>query len=132
MTKKEEFVDRRGSIRLRIPVGITYHTPENIRVHNVTAKDISAEGVRFEAHDKRLEEAGGVEMKLAIPNAENPVLAKGRVVWKKRLSLEDKSPFDIGIEFSEIAEDNKNAFLKFLCDFIYNLPEEKRDAKNKN
>ena len=54
MTKKEEFVDRRGSIRLRIPARITYQTSKNARVHNVTAKDISAEGVRFEAHDKYL------------------------------------------------------------------------------
>lgn len=127
MTKKEEFVDRRGSIRLKIPVGFTYQMAENARIHKITAKDISAEGIRFEAHDKYLKESDVVEMKLGIPVMyENPVRVKGKVIWKKRLSLEDKSPFDIGIEFSEIAEDDKNAFLKFLCDFTYKLPEEKK------
>ncbi len=127
MTKKEEFVDRRGSIRLKIPVGFAYQVAENARIHKITAKDISAEGIRFEAHDKHLKESDIVEMKLGIPAiSENPVRAKGKVVWKRRLSLEDRSPFDIGIEFSEIAEDDKNAFLKFLCDFTYKLPEEKK------
>lgn len=127
MTKKEEFVDRRGSIRLKIPVSIAYQTSDHSRVHTVTAKDISAEGMRFEAHDKRLKESDIVEMKLGIPEMpRNEICATGRVIWKKRLSLEDKSPFDIGIEFDEIAEDGKNSFLKFLCDFIYKLPEEKK------
>ena len=66
-------------------------------------------------------------MKLGIPEMPgNEIHATGRVIWKRRLSLEDKSPFDIGIEFGEIAEDDKNSFLKFLCDFIYKLPEEKK------
>ena len=50
---------------------------------------------------------------------------------KKKLSLEDNSPFDVGTELVDIEEDNKNTFLKFLCDLIYNLPEERKDAKNK-
>ncbi|MCX5686005.1 MAG: PilZ domain-containing protein [Candidatus Omnitrophica bacterium] len=127
MTKKEEFIDRRGSIRLKIPVDITYQTSDRGRIHTVTAKDISAEGARFEAHDKRLKESDIVEMKLGIPEMSGDgVRATGTVIWKRRLSLEDKSPFDIGIEFGEIAEDGKNSFLKFLCDFIYKLPEEKK------
>jgi c-di-GMP-binding flagellar brake protein YcgR len=129
MTKKEEFVDRRGSIRLKIPVSISYQASGKGIVHAVTAKDISAEGTRFEAHDKRLKESDIVEMKMGIPEGPgNEIRATGTVIWKRRLSLEDKSPFDIGIEFDEIAEDGKNDFLKFLCDYIYKLPEEKRDA----
>lgn len=127
MTKKQEFVDRRGSIRLKIPVSISYQVSGKGIVHTVTAKDISAEGTRFEAHDKRLKESDVVDMRIGIPEAPgNGVRATGAVIWKKRLSLEDKSPFDIGIEFDEIAEDGKNGFLKFLCDYIYKLPEEKK------
>lgn len=130
MTKKAEFVDRRGSIRLKIPVAIAYAGPQNTRVHNVMAKDISGEGARFEAHDKRIKESEVVDMKLLIPDSSKPVAVKAKVIWKKRLSLEDRSPYDIGIEFTEITEEGKNAFLKFLCDYIYKLPEEKKNAKN--
>lgn len=129
MTKKIEFVDRRGSIRLKIPIAVEYNTPENLRIHKAITKDISAEGARFEAHDKYLRQDEIVDMKLFIPGLETDIAAKGKVIWKRRLSLEDKSPFDIGIEFDQIDENGKNPFLKFLCDFIYNLPEEKKNAE---
>ena len=72
-----------------------------------------------------------LEIKLDIPEVPNPVHAKGKIMWKKKLSLEDNAPFDIGAELLDIEEDNKNTFLKFLCDLIYNLPEGKKDAKNR-
>ena len=50
------------------------------------------------------------------------------MVWIKQLSLEDDAPYDIGIELTEIEEDNKNTFLKFLCDLIYNLSKESENV----
>jgi hypothetical protein len=73
-----------------------------------------------------LNESSVAELKLDLPGTQNPVHAKGIVVWKKKISLEDRSPYDVGIEFSEIEEDNKNTFLKFFCDHIYNIKEQKR------
>ena len=132
MTKiREKLVERRSFIRLREPIRITYTIADNDKVYNVTAKDISADGLRFQTSYKGIKEGNLLEMKLDIPNVANPVHAKGRVMWKKKLSLEDNAPFDVGTELVEIEEDNKNTFLKFLCDLIYNLPEDARDAKKK-
>ena len=132
MTKiREKLVERRSFIRLREPIRITYTIANNDKVYNVTAKDISADGLRFQTSDKRIKEGNLLEMKLDIPDVANPVHAKGKVMWKKKLSLEDNAPFDVGTELAEIEEDNKNTFLKFLCDLIYNLPEDTRSAKKK-
>ena len=132
MTKiREKLVERRSFIRLREPIRITYTIADNDKVYNVTAKDISADGLRFQTSYKGIKEGNLLEMKLDIPNVANPVHAKGRVMWKKKLSLEDNAPFDVGTELAEIEEDNKNTFLKFLCDLVYNLPEDTRGAKNK-
>ena len=101
------------------------------KVYNVMAKDISADGLRFQTAEKSLKEGDMLEMKMDIREISNPVHAKGKIMWKKKLSLEDNAPFDVGTELIDIEEDNKNTFLKFLCDLIYNLPEETKDAKNK-
>lgn len=128
---RDKFIEKRSHVRLRIPLAIAYTTSDNTRVQNVIIKDISANGIRFENHDKIIKKADAVEMKMVLPDAKNPVHAKGSVIWKKRITLEDNAPFDIGIEFDEIEEDNKNTFIKFLCDYIYKLPEDKRYEKNK-
>ncbi len=121
---KDAFNERRRYVRLKTPINIAYTIPNGATIHNITTEDISADGLRFQTRDKKLDEEAVVELRLDIPLASNPVHAKGRIVWKKKISLEDKAPFDVGIEFAEIEEDNKNTFLKFLCDLIYNLSKE--------
>jgi hypothetical protein len=118
---KNELMERRRYIRLDTPVNIAYSIPEKNKVGNAVAKNISADGLRFETQDKDINAGSSIELKFTIPSAPNPVHAKGKVVWKKKISLEDMAPYDVGIEFTEIEDDNKNTFLKFLCDLIYNL-----------
>ena len=125
--------ERRRYVRLFTPIIITYVNLTSGKIHNADTKDISAEGIRFQAADKSLGTSDIIELKLNIPDAPNSVHAKGRIMWKEKLTLEDSSPFDFGVEFIEIEEDNKNTFLKFLCDLIYNLPEGVKNAgKKKN
>jgi c-di-GMP-binding flagellar brake protein YcgR len=122
MKIRDRLVERRKYIRLKTPVPVTYSIPDAGKVYSSVAKDISAEGLRFETREKDLKESCNIELKLSIHGASNPVHAKGRIVWKRQISLEDNAPYDVGVEFTEIEEDNKNTFLKFLCDLIYNLP----------
>jgi c-di-GMP-binding flagellar brake protein YcgR len=119
-----KLVERRRYIRLEVPLQVTYTMPELHKVYTTIAKNISADGMRFEANDRSIKELSIIELKLEIPNVQSPVHIKARVMWKATLSLEDGSPFDVGVEFTEIEEDNKNTFLKFLCDLIYNLSKE--------
>ena len=117
-----KLIERRRYVRLYVPVAVFYTFPENDKIHSAVTKDISAEGLRFETQDAQLSESALVELKLDLPGTPNPVHAKGKVAWKRRLSLEDSAPSDVGIEIISIEEDNKNTFLKFLCDLIYSLP----------
>ncbi len=110
--------ERRKFIRLEVPVDLKYiATGDAVRKEAIT-KDLSCEGLRFTS-EKELGEGSSLELNLDIPDAPNPVHISGKVVWAKRLSLEDGSPFEVGIEFTKIEEDNKNTFLKYLCDLIY-------------
>ena len=128
---RDKLVERRGFIRLREPINIAYTVSGTDKVYNVTAKDISADGLRFQITERNIKEGDLVEMRMDIQKIPNPVHDKLKIMWKKKLSLEDNAPFDVGTELVDIEEDNKNTFLKFLCDLIYNLPEETRDAKNR-
>ena len=116
MKKIEE---RRKFIRLEVPVELKYIIKDGNLRKDVTTKDLSCDGLRF-ISDEGLEEGSILELNLSIPSANNPVHINGKVVWVRKLSLEDGSPFEVGIEFLQIEEDNKNTFLKYLCDLIYN------------
>lgn len=129
MKINDRLIERRRYIRLRTPISVTYTIQETGGVYTTVTKDISADGLRFESHEKDLKTDGVIAFSLSIAEAHNPVHAKGKIVWKKKLSLEDKAPYDVGVEFTEIEEDNKNTFLKFLCDLIYNLQKENKDVK---
>ena len=118
---RDKFIERRRYVRLETPVDISYTVPETGRTISAGTKNISADGMRFETANKSLKESDVVEVKMVIPEAPNPVHAKAKVIWKKKTSLEDAALFDCGLEFTEIEEDNKNTFLKFLCDLIYNI-----------
>ena len=110
--------ERRRYIRLEAPIDIRYVVEGKDRVLRTVTKNISALGTRLSIP----EEVGAktsLEITMDLPNTPNPVHIKGQVVWVKRLSLKDGSSYDIGIEFTKIEEDNKNTFLKFLCDLIY-------------
>lgn len=128
MKMRDRLIERRKYIRLKTPISVTYMVLSTGIVHNSVTKDMSADGLRLETKARDIEEGSALELKLELCGANNPVHAKGKVVWVKQLSLEDDAPCDIGIELTEIEEDNKNTFLKFLCDLIYNLPKESENV----
>ena len=69
--------------------------------------------------DVSLEENSFLQIKLEIPEVLNPVHLRGEVLRSNKTTLEDDAPFVIGMRFEKIEEDNKNTFLKFLCDLLY-------------
>lgn len=133
MTKsfKENLAERRKYIRLEVPLAMSYSIPGSGKSHSIVTKDVSPDGLRFETADRSLKESGPIEASLEIAASARPVLLKGRIIWSKKVSLEDNAPFDVGVEFTEIEDEGKNAFLKFLCDLLYNLPEGSKHAKKR-
>ena len=128
---KDDFIERRRYVRLATPIEISYTVPETGHVLSANAKNISADGIRFETLNKAIKESDILELKMVMQDAPNPVHAKAKVIWKKKITLEDAAPYDCGLEFTEIEDDNKNTFLKFLCDLIYAIKKEPKSAKKK-
>ena len=113
--------ERRRFIRLEVPIEVKYVVEEDsdpVR-KRVATKDLSCDGLRF-ISERKLDEGSLLDLNLTIPGATNPVHIKGKAIWSKKLSTEDAAPFEVGVEFVQIEEDNKNTFLKYLCDLIYN------------
>ena len=128
---KDGFRERRRYVRLKTPVELSYFSSDGKKVSKVTTTNISADGLRFQTEDRDMNESDSLELKLSMAGAANPIHAKAKIVWKKRISLEDGSPFDVGLEFTDIEEDNKNTFLKNLCDLMYSISENYDKGKYK-
>jgi len=109
--------ERRRFVRINVPLKLMIKSGKR-REKGIT-KNISPVGLRFET-SKKLEDSGKVELVLYLPSMVNPIAFKARVVWQKKKSLEDKAPYDVGVEIVSIDDNDKNVFLKYLCDLFYN------------
>lgn len=110
--------ERRQYLRIQAPLNVRIISANNA-VQETETKDISPLGLRFESRENALNINDLLELRIKIPNALSPVHAKAKVVWKKKISDEAGAPVDIGCEFTDIEEDNKNTFLKYFCDLLY-------------
>lgn len=111
--------EKRRFIRFDIALKVAYIVQRNPKVEKLGAtKDISAAGMQLLTGDK-LELGDKVDLKIFVPDALNPAHLKGIVVWTKDLEPAGTHSYGIGIDFGKIEEDNKNTFLKFLCDLMY-------------
>ena len=110
--------ERRSYIRTGASVPIVLHLKEKGADEEIKAyaRNISATGIMFES-DRELPVGVEASINLNAPDTSNPVHCTGRIIWSTPISQTKK--FHCGIEFLSIEEDNKNTFLKFLCDAIY-------------
>jgi len=116
--------ERRQYLRVQTPLLIRIIGKNNL-VEQTETKDISPLGLRFAIEAGVLEINDRIELRIEIPNALSPVHANAKVVWKKDLATrEDGKSTDIGCEFIDIEEDNKNTFLKYFCDLLYERGQE--------
>ncbi|MFH1848306.1 MAG: PilZ domain-containing protein [Candidatus Omnitrophota bacterium] len=116
MSKRYE--EKRRFLRLTAPVELEYTLENGDKINRAVSKNLSALGISFTSRDKIATDTI-MAIKLKVPNLKNPVHMTGKVVWAQALSAEDETTLDIGVEFIQIEEDNKNTFLKYLCDLIY-------------
>ena len=110
--------ERGKYLRIETPLKVRAINKDNV-ICDTQTKDISPLGLRFEVKEDIAGINDELDLTLEIPNSLSPIHAKAKVVWKKSLSTADKSPQDIGCEFKKIEEDNKNTFLKYFCDLLY-------------
>jgi len=117
MTKGLE--EKRRYLRLSVPIEFEYNFLDSDKIYIAVTNDLSATGLRFVSDNALLKEKLMLELKLKLPNVQNPVHASGQVVWLNKNNPGVDPAVDVGIEIVSIEEDNKNTFLKYLCDLIY-------------
>ena len=110
--------ERRTYLRVVKPLNIRTISKQNV-IQEAQTKDISPRGFRFEAKKDILDINEAIEVKLELPKAPGVIHARAKVAWKRKLSAESGAPSDVGCEFTKIEEDNKNTFLKYFCDLLY-------------
>ena len=104
---QRDTIDKRRFLRVVFPFTIHIFMPNLLAISAYT-EDISEGGVRVTIKEKI--DAGSV-IDLEIFVREEPLRAKGRVIWvKERASdlIEGELFFDIGIEFQDISQDDRN------------------------
>jgi hypothetical protein len=113
---KLKLPERRRFVRIEIPLKVIVKAGD--RVDEVITKNVSPVGLRFEVN-KELKAPEGLDLSLYLPSDEKPIKLKAKVIWQDKISLEDNAPYDVGVEITEIDDKNKNSFLKYLCDLLY-------------
>jgi c-di-GMP-binding flagellar brake protein YcgR len=110
--------EQRYYIRIDVSVPTTLSIRKKGAVEKIKAyvKNVSASGMMIHL-DKKLSTGVEAAIDMYAPDTLNPIHCNGKVV---RVTAADKpGKHNCGIIFTHIEEDNKNTFLKFLCDTIY-------------
>jgi len=111
--------EKRRFIRFNIALKAAYIVQKEPKIENMgTAKDVSASGMQLLTAENLLPGVK-LDLKVFLPEALNPVHLKGVVVWTEKIEPRKDLSYSSGINFDKIEEDNKNTFLKFLCDLMY-------------
>lgn len=111
--------EKRRFIRFVITLKVNYYIQREPKVEKTgITRDVSVGGMQLLTEEK-LETGSRVELRLIIPEALNPAHLAGTVLWSSEIAGEKKPSYAAGIEFGDIEEDNKNTFLRFLCDLMY-------------
>lgn len=118
MVDQGEIREKRRFIRTEtsIPMSLHFKKRDQLKKVETVTRNISATGTMVELKEQ-LPVGAEVKIDLNTPGSPNPVHCRGRVIWSTPISEAGK--YSCGIEFINIEEDNKNTFLKFLCDTIY-------------
>jgi len=103
-------------IDVSVPMALSIKNKGNAEIVRAYAKNISASGIMVEL-EKKLSIGTDADIDMSAPDALNPIHCSGKVI---RVAASDRpGRYNCGIVFTRIEEDNKNTFLKFLCDTIY-------------
>lgn len=111
--------EKRRFIRFEISLKVNYTIQKEPKIEKIgITKDVSAGGIQLLTQE-RIDIGKKLEFKIFLPEALNPVHLNGIALWSREAASAKEPSFCTGIEFGKIEEDNKNTFLRFLCDLMY-------------
>ncbi len=107
-------------IDISVPVTLGIKKKEGLERAKASVRNISASGMMMDTK-KKLPVGTETEIEMSPPGALNPIHCDGKITRVK--AADRPGRYNCGVIFTSIEEDNKNTFLKFLCDAIYRTGE---------
>lgn len=109
-----DYREKRKFVRIPIDFKIWYQTiyeEGDFTFGKEPSKNISAGGIQLEMEE--VEHVGAnLLMKIRIPDHEKEIIAKGKVVWTRRINSEK---YDVGVEFYEILPEDMQTINNFAA-----------------
>lgn len=108
--------EKRRFVRLDINVNIKWSKDLTETEKTGGSKNISGGGICLMTEEKGLEVGDRLKLEFELPN-EKVIKAKGKVAWIEKFEIMNKDygkKYDVGIEFSDIAEKDREEIKKFI------------------
>ena len=107
--------ERRKFIRLNINVQINYAVIVDSTKYATTTQNISAGGICLMT-DNPLKRGDILKLDIILPEDPPTISAIGKVVWVKSFNIvtEEKTRYDVGVEFTELSEAERKRIQKYV------------------
>lgn len=115
---KQKLPERRRFVRAEEPLRAVIKQEES--VVEATTNNLSPMGLNLETRGK-FNIAKELDVVLFLPEEYGAVHLDARVIWCRKATLEDEAPHTTGVEILEVKNEDKNPFLKYMCDMMYAL-----------
>jgi len=108
-------LERRKYPRFELKVKATYKLMSDEEAFKLgTMKNISAEGLCFESHEK-LDKGSHVNLKVDLGDSMPPISLIGEIRWSKEIKVQEERYIN-GVKLIDIHKSDENRFLKYYCD----------------
>ncbi|MCM8773708.1 MAG: PilZ domain-containing protein [Candidatus Omnitrophica bacterium] len=117
---KDSIKERRKSARLITSGDVEYSVIGKLDIKELAnTKNISAGGVCITVNE-RIEKGTILFLKINLPEKDTPIEAKGKVMWCAEFisSALIEPRYDLGIEFVEIKEVDRQAIFQYVFDHL--------------
>ena len=121
LRKEDNFEERRKFPRLNLAVDIEYsllQKEQSLKVE-VLSKNISSGGICLIVYEK-VKIGDSLALVINLPEGESPIQVKGIVKWIGGfiLSVDNKSSWDVGVEFIGINEADREKLTRYVFRFL--------------
>ena len=105
--------ERRGQIRVNVPVLVEFPQPGTYKTERSFTQDISDTGLRFPTTAK-LSIGQELALTLRLPYADSPMQATGEVVWIREVARHGDTQYDVGLRFRWIEDPDQQRLNRFF------------------
>jgi c-di-GMP-binding flagellar brake protein YcgR len=117
--------ERRKFVRLDTSVRVRYKVLMPTNDHNDTnSRDLSAGGIKIEVKEP-IKPSTLLWLEIKLPSENDPLEAKGEVIWQEKIITTENDRYEMGIKFLEMDLNDRNRLSKYLFSILHNKFEQK-------